>query len=404
MMKTALTALASLLLVAPALAQDWPQWRGMNRDAVAKGFDVPSDWPENLTKKWSTEVGDGVATPALVGDRLYVHSRQGGDEVIRCLNAATGAEIWQDKYATPAVRGAASGFSGPRSSPAVADGKVVTLGVHGTASCLDAKTGEVLWRKNDFEGDEPRFATSASPMIVDGTALFLLGGGLVAYDLASGDARWKWEDDGAAYASPVPITVDGVKSVVTPTARNLAIISLADGKTVWMEPYSQAQYNATTPIVIGKTVIYAGENRGITAEKIFKQDDEYTSDYVWYNTDNSLKFNSPVLKDKVLYGFSNADKLFCVNAESGDTTWTADLPGGSRGSGRPGFGSVVDAGSVLLALSPAGNLVVFQADPEEYKQLAVYNVASGGTYAYPVLSGNRIFIKDSDSVTLWTIE
>jgi outer membrane protein assembly factor BamB len=245
-------------------------------------------------------------------------------------------------------------------------------------------------------------------MIVDGTAIFLLGGdrrgGLIAYDLASGDAKWKWEDDGAAYASPVLMTVNGVKSVVTPTAGNLAIVALADGKTVWMGRYSQGRYNATTPIVIGETVIYAGEGRGITAERIFKQDDEYTSDYVWYNTDNSLQFNSPVLKDEVLYGFSNVDKLFCVNVESGETNWTADLPDGSRGSGRPGYGSVVDAGAVLLALSPAGNLVVFEADPKEYKQLAVYEVASRDTYAYPVLSGNRIFIKDRDAVTLWTLE
>ncbi|MEQ8786180.1 MAG: PQQ-like beta-propeller repeat protein [Pirellulaceae bacterium] len=412
-MKTVLAALVSLVLVAPVLAQDWPQWRGPGRDAVAKGFEVPSDWPENLTKKWSTEVGDGVATPALVGDRLYVHARQGGDEVIRCLDAATGEEIWQNKYATPGVGGAASGFPGPRCSPAVAEGKVVTLGVHGTTSCLDAETGKVLWRKNDYEGAEPRFATSASPMIVDGLAVFLLGddrrGGLVAYDLASGEAKWKWEDDGAAYASPVLMTVNGVKSIVTPTAGNLAIVALADGKTVWMGRYTQGRYNATTPLVIGETVIYAGEGEGTTAEKFFKKDDEYTSEYVWQNGDNSLMYNSPVLKEKHFYGLSNANKLFCVDVTSGKTTWSADLPssddgGGGRGRGRGGYGSVVDAGSVLVALSPAGNLVVYEADAAEYKQLAVYKVASGGTYAYPVLSGNRIFIKDSDAVTLWTVE
>ena len=130
------------------------------------GVQAPATWPEKLAKKWSVSVGDGVATPALVGDKLFVFARQDGNEVMRCLDAATGKEVWQDKYAAEGVGGPASGFPGPRSSPAVADGKVVTLGVHGMVSCLDAATGKVLWRKNDFEGSEPRFATSSSPMIL----------------------------------------------------------------------------------------------------------------------------------------------------------------------------------------------------------------------------------------------
>lgn len=411
-MKKALVALALFALVAPAYGQDWPQWRGPDRDAVAKGFAVPTNWPASLTKKWSAEVGDGVSTPALVGDRLLVHSRQGDNEVIRCLEADSGREVWQDAYSTPSVRGPASGFSGPRASPAVAEGKVVTLGVHGTASCLDVATGKVLWRKHDFEGSEPQFATSASPIIVSGKAIFLLGGnrsgGLVAYDLASGEPQWKWEGDGAAYASPVLMTVDGVECIVTPTAGNLAIVRVADGTLVWIGRYSQGRYNATTPVVFGETVVYAGETRGTTAEKFFKQDEEVTSEIVWKNDDNSLMYNSPVLKGKVFYGLSNNNQLFCVNVDSGETAWTADLPaGGESGGGRRGrggYGSVVDAGPVLFALSPAGDLIVFESNPKQFKQLASYKVASGGTYAYPVISGKRVFIKDSDSVTLWTLE
>src|SRR5205807_6555057 len=92
-----------------ASAQDWPQWRGPNRDARATGFNAPKTWPKELTKKWNVKIGDGVATPALVGDRLYVFSREGDNEVIRCLDAADGKEVWQDKYeAEPATRAAAS--------------------------------------------------------------------------------------------------------------------------------------------------------------------------------------------------------------------------------------------------------------------------------------------------------
>src|SRR5579859_5973786 len=85
-------------------AQDWPQWRGPNRDAKATGFTAPKTWPKELTQKWKISVGEGVATPALVGDKLYVFCRQGGDEVIRCLSAADGKELWQDKYAATAPK------------------------------------------------------------------------------------------------------------------------------------------------------------------------------------------------------------------------------------------------------------------------------------------------------------
>ena len=128
---------------AAAHAQDWPQWRGTNRDGKATGFKAPESWPKELKQQWKIEVGDGVATPSLVGDKLYAFTRQEGKEIIRCLNAATGEELWQDKYDAEAVRGAASGFSGPRSSPTVAAGKVITLGAQGTLSCYAADMGKV---------------------------------------------------------------------------------------------------------------------------------------------------------------------------------------------------------------------------------------------------------------------
>src|SRR5690348_10635650 len=94
-------------------AQDWPQWRGPNRDAKAAGFNAPKTWPKELNQKWKVTVGAGDATPALFADKLYVFSRQEGDEIIRCLDATSGKELWQDKYATPAVNGPDSSHGGP---------------------------------------------------------------------------------------------------------------------------------------------------------------------------------------------------------------------------------------------------------------------------------------------------
>jgi outer membrane protein assembly factor BamB len=394
-------------------AQDWPQWRGPNRDAKVTGFTAPAAWPKELTKKWQVKVGDGVATPALVGDKLYVFSRQDGNEITRCLSAADGKEIWADKYEVASFGGPDSGFQGPRSSPAVADGKVVTLGVLGTLSCLDADKGTVAWRKNDFKGSLPRFHTSSSPIIVDGLCIAQLGGdkpgGIVAYDLAKGDEKWKWMEDGTAYASPELLTVGGMKAVVAETSGNIVGLAVADGKLLWKTAapiQGRMAYNACTPVVDGQTVIISGGGRGTKAWKVEKKGDEIAASDQWSTKDVSVQFNTPVVKNGMVYGISDGDKLFCLNPESGKTAWSTAL----ARAGRPGFGSVVDVGPVLLALNPSGQLIVFEPGDKEFKEVAKYKVATppndrtGAVYAYPVVAGNRVFVKDNDSVTLWTIE
>ena len=399
-----LTACVVVMIASCALAQDWPQWRGTNRDAKAAGFTVPKTWPKELTQKWKVTVGQGDATPALVGDKLYVFARQGGDEITLCLNAATGKEVWQDKYAAQAITGAPSSHPGPRSSPTVADGKVVTLGVGGILSCLDAATGKMLWRKDDFPGAWPKFFTAMSPIVVDGLCIAHLGkqgeGAIVAYDLAAGNQKWKWIGDGPAYASPVLMTVEGAKMIVAQTEKNIVAIAVADGKLLWEAPFAPQgmAYNAATPIVDGQTIIYTGQGRGTKAVKIEKQGDGFAAKELWSNPENAVQFNSPVLKNGLLFGLSQRGNFFCINAQTGQTAWTD--PTGGRG----GFGSIVDAGSVVLALTSKSPLVAFEPNDKEYKELASFKVAENQTYAYPVVAGSRIFVKDQDSITLWTVE
>lgn len=434
--------LASLFLAGSALA-DWPQWRGANRDAKVTDFKVPSTWPKELTKKWSVDVGLGDSTPALVGDKLFAFGRQGDDEVVTCLDATSGKVLWQQKYPTINVTGGpAPMHSGPRSSPAVVGGKVYTLGVAGVLTCFDATSGDVIWRKEDFKGTWPQFYVGSSPIIVDGLCVAQLGGrnngGIVAYDAASGAERWRWTGDSPAYGSPVLVTIGNTKAFLAPTDSNLVALNAADGKVLWQVKYSQGRYNTATPIVNGNTLIYAGPGSGMSAEKLDKQGEELTATPLWKNGDNSMNFNTPVLKDGLLYGVSATNALFCVNAESGQSAWNAPLsaqtgsqpppppavppPGkggfggkGGRGpgGGTAGYASVVDAGRVLVALTAsAAQLVVFEPSAMEFKQVASYKVAESGTFAHPVLSGNRIYIKgkekgedkDKDVVTLWTVE
>jgi outer membrane protein assembly factor BamB len=404
-MHCTITTVAGVLAVSAScsFAQDWPQWRGANRDGKASGFTAPKEWPKELTRKWKVTVGLGDASPAVVGNKLYVFARQGTDEFIRCLDATNGKELWSEKYDATQVSGPAAPHSGPRSSPAVADGKVVTLGVGGVLSCVDAEKGKLLWRKDDFSGAWPKFYAASSPIIADGLCIAQLGGeangGIVADDLASGDQKWKWTGDGTAYASPVIMTVEGTRMVVTLTAKKIVGLGVADGKLLWEAPFpAQGRaYNAATPIVENQTVIYAGAGRGTKAVKVEKAADGFAAQELWSNPDNAVQFDSPVLKGGQVYGLSQNGALFCLDARNGKTLWTTELGG-------RGFGSIVDAGSALLALTPKGELVVFEPSDKEYKKVASYKVADSETYAYPIAAGKGLFVKDKEAISFWTVD
>ena len=386
-----------LLSAARAFAQDWPQWRGPDRDGKVTGFTAPTTWPTALTQKWKVTVGDGDSTPALVGDKLYVFSRQGGDEVTTCLDAATGNQVWQDKYAAAAVTGPSARHPGPRSSPAVADGKVVTLGASGVFSCLDAASGKLVWRKDPFPGVVPKFFTGMSPVIVDGMAIGHLGGpsggAIMAYDLTSGDVKWKWEGEGPGYASPTVAAIAGVKQLVSMTEKSIVGLALADGKLLWQVPFpaSGMAYNAATPIVDGDVVIYEGQNRGAKAVKIAKQGDAFAATEIWSNPDGGVQFNTPVLKDGLLYGLSDKGVFFCLDAKTGKTDWVDTTKRGGN------FGAILDAGSVIIALPSTGELTVFTPGDKAYTEVAKIKVADTPTYAHPVIAGNKIFIRDQNS-------
>jgi len=206
--------------------------------------------------------------------------------------------------------------------------------------------------------------------------------------------------------------VDGTKMVVALTSQNVVGVGLADGKLLWKTPFpaqkGPGSYNASTPEVSGSTVVFSGSGRGTKAVKIEKSGDSFAVKDLWANKDYSVIYNTPVIHDKIVYGLTGPrNTLYALNLDTGAKAWDYDLPvtggKGGKGGGGGGYGSIVDAGAVMMLLTPAGKLMVFEPSDKEYKELASYTVGNI-PYAYPIVSGNRIIIKDADSVTLYTVE
>src|SRR4030042_6560523 len=248
-------------------------------------------------------------------------------------------------------------------------------------------------------------SASRSPIIVDGMAIVHLGGagngGIVACDLPKGDEKWKWTEDGPAYSSPVLMTVDGSKQIVQMTEKNIVGIGAADGKLLWKIPFEPPQraYNAATPIVDGQTVIFTGAGRGTKAVKIEKQGEDFVANEIWSNSQLNPQYTTPVLKDGFLFGMSNSGNLYCLNTKTSEAAWTDETKLDQRG-----FGTIVDVGSCLLALPSSADLIVYKPDGKQFSEIARYKVAETPIIAFPVVSGTRIFIKDQESLTLFTVD
>jgi outer membrane protein assembly factor BamB len=385
-------------------AQDWPQWRGINRDGKVTGFKAPQTWPQQLNQTWKVTVGLGDATPALLNNKLYVFTRQGDNELLQCLDAATGKQVWQSAgYPAVAVSGPAASHPGPRSSVTVADGKVVTIGVGGDIACFDASSGKLLWRNEDYKNAVPQFFTGMSPLISSGICYAHLGGPktgqFIAFDLSTGAVKWKVEGEGPAYGSPVLMTIDGSKQIVFQAQTKLVSLNPGDGKQLWefATPVGTGRVqNATSPVADQNRIYFTGLNNGFNAIEIKKDGNSFVVNKLWTNPDLTTSYSTPLLKDGFLYGLSNQSRLFCINASSGQTAWLDN-------TALQNFGSIVDAGSVIVALTSNSNFVVLKPDGQKYSQVALIKLTETPIYAHPILSGNRIYIKDNESLTLFTV-
>ncbi len=395
--------LAAMLSPAPAAGGDWPQWRGPNRDGRVIAVSIPQAWPKALKEQWKVTVGVGHSSPLVAGGKIYHHTRQGEEEVLLCLDAATGKELWRSSLPVSyTMNSAASDHGkGPKSTPVLSNDKVYTLGITGVLSCHDARSGKVLWRKDfskQYPVTAPLYGTAMSPMVYGDMVIAHVGGpdkgALTAFDAGSGAVKWSYDADGPAYSSPIVVTLAGVRQLVTFTQKELVGINAETGKLLWKLP-AKTNYdtNSVTPVAYKDTVIFAAEGKGVFAVRIAKQGANFAAQEVWRNADNEMYMNSPVLEGNMLYGLSvkKRGQFFCLDADTGKTVW--------QSPGRMGENvAILNAGKVLLLLTNDANLIVLKTDAKAYEPVMQYTVATSPTWAHPVFLGNRILVKDETTL------
>ncbi len=372
-----------------------PRWRGIVRRAfhVAGSFDR------------AVEGGCGYSTPLLVGDRLYVFTRQGEDEVIMALEPSTGDVIWRTSYPAPfeMVSGTSRHGPGPKSTPTFVGGRLFTLGMSGIVSAFDAETGQKLWQK-PASPVHPLYHTAMSPVVDSDLAIVHVGGhndgALTAFDVETGEVRWSWDGDGPAYGSPMVFELGGVRQVVTFTQENLVGVSASSGELLWRRPFTtQSTTTAQTPILYEDTLIQAGRGNGFTAFRVVREGDLYRTEDVWHTDEVSLHMTNGVVIDGVLFGLShlNSGQYFGLDLDNGQVLWTSE-PRQAENAG------IVRADDTIFSLEDDGELVVLRNSRTGFDVIERYDVASSATWTQPTISGKRLFVKDVSTLALLTVE
>jgi outer membrane protein assembly factor BamB len=400
-----MTAIASVMVVAQQANTDWTQWRGPTRDGAATTFRAPATWPDALVQKWKVEVGQGYASPIVVGNRVYVFSRRGTNEGMSAHDAATGRELWRFGYEASFTMNSASARhnAGPKSTPVFANGRLLSIGMTGVLTAWDAATGRTIWQKPGSE-PVPMYTTHASSPIVDGTiAIVHLGGhdkgSLTALDVVSGETRWSWPGDGPSYGSPIIAAIGGTKQVITITQTKVVGVELATGALLWERPFVHPNVgNSNTPLLYGQTIIVGGNLGPTVAFTAEKSGAEWTTTTAWENPDVPLRLTNLVLMGDMLFGITNRNggQYFALDAKTGKTLWTSPAR-------QAGTGAIAKTGDYLLSLEDDGELVVVKNTTTAFEVVKKYKVADTDTWTEAVFSGDRIFVRDVNHLTLWTV-
>lgn len=398
-----LVSLSALLLVCPAGAADFPGWRGARRDGVT---DLrPKAWPAQLERVWSVPVGEGHSSPVVAGDRVFQFGRLGNDEVVTCLGL-DGKQVWQQRYpiAYEMHSAATAHGKGPKSTPMVAGGRLVTFGIDGVVTCWDAARGERLWRRefrDRFPKTSPLYGAAASPLVAGGHVFLPIGGHdrgqVAAFELATGNPAWTWSEDGPGYGSPIIARFGGQSQLVMPMQRFFVAFT-GNGRELWRLPYvTEYDQNSVTPLATDDLLIVSGYNRPIAAYRVSAADGKFAVDLAWENDQAALYMSSPVLVGDRVFGFSqrNSGQHLCLRRQSGELVW--------RGPPRQGDNALLlVAGDAVLSLTTKGRLIVFRAG-DTYEELANYTVATTPTWAQPAPAGDSLYVKDADTLTRWRL-
>jgi glucose dehydrogenase len=397
------------LLIVPAVADDWTQWRGNHRDGKSSETGLADQWPASGPKLlWQTnDLGSGYSTPSAAGGLAYLICNQGMEsEEVVALSLADGSRRWATRIGTVG-KNEGPQYPGSRSTPTIDGDSLYALGSDGDLACLDAKSGTVKWSKNlrtEFGGTPGKWAYTESPLI-DGDVLLCSPGGseatVVALNKSDGSAIWKSpipEADDASFSSPVKATIDGIDQYVLFLSKGVVGLESKTGRVLWRYTNtSDKDANVQTPVVSAPYVYTAASRVGGGLVRVSASDTEPEEVYFGRTLPSGMGGN--ILIDGNLYGASGPT-MICVDYATGEAKWQDRSIGTS---------SLCFADGKLFLHSEDNQVAMIEATPEGYKELGRFTPpnaperANGKAWTYPIIVDGKLIIRDVGTVWCYDI-
>jgi outer membrane protein assembly factor BamB len=381
-------------------ADDWPQWRGPNRDGVWRETGIVDKFKDKQLKlDWHVEIGPGYSGPTVADGRVFVTDRLVEPtqvERVHCFDWKTGHELWTDVYD---CRYSGVGYeAGPRASVTIDDGRAYALGAMGNLHCLDAAKGKVLWQKDllkEYQIQMPIWGIAAAPL-VDGQLVIVQIGGekacIVAFDKVTGDEKWKSLDDRASYSAPIIIQQAGQRVLICWTGDSIAGLDPQSGKVFWQFPFkpSRMVLNVATPVVhddrLFVTCFYDGslmlrlDQKKLAVEEIWHKvgpDEQQTQAL------QSI-ISTPYFDGPNIYGVDSYGQLRCLDAATGDRIWESQA---AVPKARWATIQMVRNGSRMFLFNERGQLIIARLSPEGYDEISRTQVIEPTTGQLPQRGG-----------------
>ncbi len=396
---------ASITTDHPAVvaSADYPAYLGSERQGVIKGIELERDWSAHPPQElWRQPIGLGWSAFAIAGSRAITQERRGQGELVVCYELATGRVLWA--YTNLVHFNEPMGGDGPRATPTIADGRVYALGATGILDCLDAATGKLVWSRNTLkENGLPNlvFGKTCSPLVFD--HLVVITGGLtnastlLAYNRNDGSPLWRAGTDKASFSSPTLATLCGKRQIVSVNAGTVTGHDPADGRILWEYRWAGDNWpKCAQPVVLDGDRIFlsASFNAGCALLQIKAQADGRLSvTENWKSRIMKSEFSNLVARDGFLYGLDDGI-LACVDLATGERKWK---------DGRYGHSQVLLVGGVLLVQTEPGPVVLVEANPSAYREIAKINALSSKTWNVPALAGEFLLLRNDQEAVCYRL-
>lgn len=374
---------------------DWPQFRGPNFTGATTEGGVFSTQGVGLEVDWRSDLGSGYSSISVVGNRAVTMYADGDADVVAAFDSDSGEKVWEYRLGNRYV-GHTGSADGPAGTPAISEGRVFGLGRVGHLFSIRLEDGSKIWSRELDLGREaklPHYGFATTPLIVGDSVVVQTGGpegrAISAYDVNSGEPVWSVDNDSVNYQSPALMELGGKTQIVALNDTFLIGIDSSSGAVLWRYEHQTHPTEAfSLPLALGDDRILINSLREAVAVEVRPEADGYAVGEIWRSRVFGGSYSTPVVADGYLYGF-RGQFLSCVEAASGDVVWKSRPPGG-RG--------LIMVNGRLVINGKDGDLVVVEASPEGYKEVARIGLFEQSSYTPASFSGGRIFLRDLESI------